>query len=173
MVLLFLSIVYNTSFCGIHGKGTPVVSSLLHILGGALAFLLGYSYFAANSCSANIAAIAFGVFIAAGHLIQEIQDRDNDSMHNTRTLALWLGSKTVFFIAMSFFLISHLMIQYLVETGYFPAITWLNILALFAVIVLGGMCFIKMTERNLFLFRMRYRLVYAVFGLVIFIEIIT
>lgn len=173
LMLLLLSMMYNTPWIGIHGKGTPVISSLLHILGGALAFLLGFVYFDVVDWRAIITGITFGTFLAAGHLVQEAQDRISDHKNGVKTLTVWLGKKSGFISALLLFVLSHALIQYLIKIKYLPSLTCLNIIVLLLVFLLGVICFLnKLDSKYIKLFRMSYRVIYFLFGLIILYKII-
>jgi 4-hydroxybenzoate polyprenyltransferase len=86
-----LGILYSGSNAA--GKGVPVFASLIHLLGGALHFLLGYTI--ARTIDAHGLAIAlfFGLVFAGGHLNQEVRDYDADRCNGIRTTAVALGPR--------------------------------------------------------------------------------
>src|SRR4030095_16098246 len=61
-----------------HWKGRPILSSLLHLAGGALHFLLGYSVAGVIDGRAVAAASFFALTFAAGELTQETRDYSGD-----------------------------------------------------------------------------------------------
>ncbi len=75
----------------LHGKGIPVVSTILHLLGAALHFLLGYSLFAPIDARSVAIATFFSLAFAAGHLTQEARDRDVDLRNGITTNAVAFG----------------------------------------------------------------------------------
>ena len=86
-----LGILYSDSDAA--GKGVPVFASLIHLLGGGLHFLLGYT--AVRTVDAHGLAIAlfFGLVFAGGHLNQEVRDHDADRSNGIRTTAVVFGPR--------------------------------------------------------------------------------
>src|SRR6185369_3681771 len=68
-----------------HWKGRPILSSVLHLVGGALHFLLGYSVAGVIDGRAVAAASFFALTFAAGHLTQELRDYQGDARSEIRT----------------------------------------------------------------------------------------
>ena len=61
-----------------HMKGAPLLGSALHLVGGLLHFLLGYSLFAGVDARGLEIGCYFGLTFAAGHLTHEARDHDAD-----------------------------------------------------------------------------------------------
>lgn len=75
------------------GKGVPVLASLIHLLGGALHFLLGYTVARTIDPHGLAIALFFGLVFAAGHLNQEVRDHDADLRIGIRTTAVAFGPR--------------------------------------------------------------------------------
>jgi 4-hydroxybenzoate polyprenyltransferase len=72
-------------------KGMPLWSSALHLLGGFLHFLLGYSAFRGVDGRGVAIGCCMGLIFAAGHLTQEVRDAESDLRNGIRTNAVAFG----------------------------------------------------------------------------------
>jgi 4-hydroxybenzoate polyprenyltransferase len=75
------------------GKGVPVLASLIHLLGGGLHFLLGYTVVRTVDAHGLAIALFFGLVFAGGHLNQEVRDHDADRRNAIRTTAVVFGPR--------------------------------------------------------------------------------
>lgn len=75
------------------GKGVPVFASLIHLLGGGLHFLLGYTVVGTVDANGLAIALFFGLVFAGGHLNQEVRDHDADRRSGIRTTAVAFGPR--------------------------------------------------------------------------------
>lgn len=130
LVIAVFSAVY--SFPGIHGKGVPVLSSLLHLFGGMLHFLLGYSALAPTSPQSVAIGCYFGLVFAAGHLTHEVRDHDGDAHNGIRTNAVAFGRKNGFLAGLLLFGAAYGLLTVLALCGVVPAVLSLS-MVLFAV----------------------------------------
>ena len=89
-----LSVLYSCS--PFFGKGTPIVASLIHLVGGALHFLLGYAIVHPVDGRGVAIAVFFGLVFAGGHLNQEVRDHDGDQRNGIRTNAVVFGCRRTF-----------------------------------------------------------------------------
>jgi len=173
LIVLLLSILYSSSFFYLRGKTIPVLSSALHLLGGMLVFLLGYSFYGPIQVDSVLTGLALGLFLMAGHLFQEIQDAKGDCLNKIKTTANTIGKVKTGLVATLLILLGHVIFQYLIESGILPDITLFNWLV-FAVIVF----FITVAFRRKFSqqttkqLRNRYRVVYFIFGVFVFLKIV-
>jgi 4-hydroxybenzoate polyprenyltransferase len=108
LAIVGLSALY--SLPSTHVKGIPLLNSALHLVGGILHFLLGYSLFAAIDRRGLEIACFFGLTFAAGHLTQEVRDRDGDFMSGIRTNAVVFGKKGAFGASLGVFTLAHLVL---------------------------------------------------------------
>jgi len=77
-------------------KGTPVASSLPHLIGGVFHFLLGYAVFTPIDQRGSFIALFFAFTFAAGHLNHEVRDFELDQKNNARTNAVAFGKRPTF-----------------------------------------------------------------------------
>lgn len=92
--IALLSALYSAPF--LHVKGIPVASSLLHLAGGILHFLLGHAVAAKPDTGSLVIACGITLTFAGGHLTQEVRDHDDDLAHGTRTNAVVFGKRAAF-----------------------------------------------------------------------------
>jgi len=74
-----------------HMKGVPLLNSALHLIGGLLHFLLGYSLFRPVDGRSLEIGCFFALVFAAGHLTHEARDCDADLLNGIRTNAATFG----------------------------------------------------------------------------------
>jgi 4-hydroxybenzoate polyprenyltransferase len=146
-------------------KGVPVLGSILHLAGGILHFLLGYSVFRAIDGRGMALALFFGLAFAAGHLNQEVRDFDGDVRNGIKTNAVKFGKRPAFFASLVVFAFAYGQLIVLAAGGLIPG--WLAGLALFyplhfywsLEVVATGLSFESVRR-----FQTRYRAIYAVIG---------
>jgi len=85
------------SMPGIGTKGIPVASSVTHVAGQCLQFLMGYCLTRPPDLRGALVSIFFALVFAAGHLNQEVRDFEGDREAGTRTNAVVFGRRTAFF----------------------------------------------------------------------------
>ncbi|GMV30038.1 MAG: hypothetical protein AMXMBFR59_21630 [Rhodanobacteraceae bacterium] len=118
MAIAALGFLYSGS--PILGKNTPVASSINHLAGGTLHFLLGYTL--NHTLDANGVGIGlfFGLVFAAGHLNQEVRDHDGDRINGIRTNAVAFGRRRAFLASVGTFTAAYAMLVVLAATGVLP-----------------------------------------------------
>ncbi|HLW36337.1 MAG TPA: UbiA family prenyltransferase, partial [Chthoniobacterales bacterium] len=84
-------------------KGTPIASSLPHLLGGIFHFLLGYAVFSEIDRRGIFIALFFALTFAAGHLNHEVRDFELDQKNNARTNAVAFGKRKTFIVGLIVF----------------------------------------------------------------------
>ena len=159
-----LSLLYSCSQS--FGKGSPIVASLIHLLGGALHFLLGYTLARPVDAHGIAIAVFFGLVFAGGHLNQEVRDHDGDLRNGIRTNAVVFGCRRAFLASL------------LVFTAAFAALAGLAVLAILPRVLLWGVLLwpfqvawsLTALRRGLGFemacwMQRRYRLLFAVLGL--------
>lgn len=77
-------------------KGTPIASSLPHLIGGIFHFLLGYAVFSPIDSRGALVALFFALTFTAGHLNHEVRDFELDRTNNARTNAVAFGQRKTF-----------------------------------------------------------------------------
>lgn len=113
-----LSALYSAP--GIHGKGKPGLSSALHLAGGTLHFLLGYSAFSSLSGQGIAIGCYFGIVFAAGHLTHEARDYDSDLLNGIRTHAVAFGRRQAVLASLALFTLAYALLTGLALSRVVP-----------------------------------------------------
>lgn len=150
----------------IHGKGRPVVSSVLHVLGGALHFMLGAAAFPPASWHAAAIGLYFGLVFAAGHLTHEARDHEGDSLAGIRTSAVAFGRRGAALASLGLFTLAYAYLAALALCGVLPTVLALLGL-LWPLHLLATLQALRPAPTHAGLRRLqdRYRLIHAVIGL--------
>jgi 4-hydroxybenzoate polyprenyltransferase len=148
------------------GKGVPVLSSLLHLAGGALHFHLGYSVFGAFEARSVAISIFFALMFAAGHLTQETRDYDADLANGIRTNAVTFGRARGFLAGLALFTSADVLLAVLALRGGVPR-TLLLVVLLYPVHLWWSVQALRagLTFESVRRLRRRYRWLYALIGL--------
>lgn len=115
-----LSLVY--SLAPRLGKSTPGAASLNHLLGGVLHFLMGYTLVHAADAKGVLLSLFFGLVFAAGHLNQEVRDRESDQANGIATSAVVFGSRVAFLASFGLFTAAYLLVVALAASGRLPGV---------------------------------------------------
>lgn len=113
-----LGFVYSGS--PVLGKNTPVASSINHLIGGTLHFLLGYTLTHTPDANGVGIGLFFGLVFAAGHLNQEVRDYEGDSINGIRTNAVAFGRRRAFLASLFTFTAAYAMLTGLAAFGVLP-----------------------------------------------------
>jgi 4-hydroxybenzoate polyprenyltransferase len=146
-------------------KSRPLLNSGIHLIGGLLHFLLGYSVSRAYDLRGILIGAFFAVTFAAGHLTQEIRDHEGDARSGATTNAVVFGPRRTFGASVVLFTLSHGLLFSLALAEVLPRVlTWLALLyplhlrwslqTLNAGLTRDGVCALQA----------RYRLLYAFTG---------
>lgn len=151
------------------GKGTPFAASLNHLVGGALHFLMGYSFVGPVDARGFVLSLFFGLVFAAGHLNQEVRDHAGDAAAGVRTAAVAFGARTAFLTSFGLFTVAYALEFGLALAGELPLIVAVTAVLLW---LLQSLWTVQALRRGLdaetaLWMRRRYRLLFAVFGAVI------
>lgn len=148
-------------------KGTPIASSLPHLIGGIFHFLLGYSVFMPIDQRGIFIAFFFALTFAAGHLNHEVRDFELDRKNNARTNAVAFGKRTTFVAGLILFSCAYLWLFLLGSFRFVPRP--LSVIAvLFYLPHLFWSLRVLRTEFHPEIvdrFQVQYRVLYAVIGL--------
>jgi 4-hydroxybenzoate polyprenyltransferase len=149
----------------------PIVSTLLHFIGGLLHFLLGYALFSAIDRSGVLIGLFFGLSFAAGHPIQEMRDLDEDRRLGARTNAIVFGSRTSLFAGVILFTLQYLYLFLLAWSGLIPRFLAVLPIVFYPIHVFWLMLTLRsgLTSENITRFQNRYRVLYALIGLAMLI----
>lgn len=156
------------SLPGANWKARPFFSSLAHLVGGVVHFLLGYSIGRPLDQRGVLVAAFFGLTFAAGHLVQELRDYHGDASSSVRTNAVEFGPKRAFAASLALFGLAHLVLAMLAWHGLIPPVLGFLVLAypiqlawslkaLAADLTYAAVCQLQT----------RYRVLYAAMGVVI------
>lgn len=148
------------------GKSTPVAGSLVHLVGGSLHFLLGYTLSHAFDATGVWIGLFFGLVFAAGHLNQEVRDFDGDRLNGIRTNAVVFGRRRAFLASLFTFSAAYAMLTGLAALGFLPRLllwsplAWLLHVAWAAQALRRGLDF-----QTAVWMQRRYRWLFALIGL--------
>jgi len=146
-------------------KEIPIASSLTHLIGGVLHFLVGFSLGDSPAVNGILIGIFFGGIFMAGHFIQEIRDFDLDMKSGVRTNAVYFGRQKTFFISLILFLFFPIYSALLVYIGIPPAS--LNMALITIPIVLLSARFPlrdDLSRSSILGFQKAYRITFAALG---------
>lgn len=171
LALAALSSLYSAPWFPL--KGVPLASSLLHIAGGLLHFLMGYSLFHAIDTRGLEIASFFALTFAAGHLTHEARDCGSDGSNGIRTNAVKFGPVRSFAAGFILFTTADALLVVLAARGIVPRI--LVIVAAFYPIhcwwtlrtYARGLTF-----ENIRRLQIRYRALYAIVGVIMLLALI-
>lgn len=96
---IVLGLAYSVPVGGLRGKSVPLLSSILHFGGAFLSFLLGALTFAPPDPRGLLIATHPAILLTTGHLVQEVEDYEEDRLSNCRTNAVRFGQMPVFIVA--------------------------------------------------------------------------
>jgi 4-hydroxybenzoate polyprenyltransferase len=148
-------------------KGTPVASSLPHMLGGLFHFLLGYAVFSPIDSRGILIALFFALTFTAGHLNHEVRHFELDRERNARTNAVAFGKGPTFIVGLIGFTLAYLCLLLLSWHGFVPP--WLGWLAVifYALHLFWSVHALRSNLRPDVLdrFKLQYRFAYAAIGI--------
>jgi 4-hydroxybenzoate polyprenyltransferase len=167
-----LSVAYSHPRLG--GKGAAGASSLLHLAGGVLHFLLGYGLTRSIDGRGLLLSFYFGLVFAAGHLSQEVRDHDGDRRAGLETAAVRLGPRRAFVVSFALFTIA---VGLIVGLGLGRMAPPLLAGAAAAVYPVQALFFARALRDGLTFaavdrYRARYRLLYALTGLALVLSLV-
>lgn len=172
VVIAAFGILY--SHPSLNGKSIPVVSTLLHLVGGLLYFLLGYALFAEIDLRGLLVGMFFGVTFAAGHPIQEVRDFQEDRKVGAKTNAIVFGLRPNFFAGVILFTIQYVYFFVLAWSGFFPRVLALLPIVFFPIHLWWTILTLQsgLTFENITRFQNRYRILYALIGVAILLSLL-
>ena len=101
-------------------KSIPMLSSLVHLAGGGMHFLLGAALFGPLDGRDAALALFFGLSFAAGHLNQEVRDFDGDLRNGIETNAVAFGKRAAFLAGLTLFTFAYALLTLLALYGALP-----------------------------------------------------
>lgn len=163
--LAVLSALYSAPIAAM--KGVPLASSALHLLGGLLHFLLGYSLFHELDARSLGIGSFFALTFAAGHLTHEARDCGSDRLSGIRTNAVTFGPARSFAAGFLLFTAAYIVLVALAANGAVPRVVML-VAGLYPLHLWwtlrawrAGLGF-----DNIRRLQLRYRALYAIIGLI-------
>jgi 4-hydroxybenzoate polyprenyltransferase len=156
-----------------HLKGVPVLSSVLHLAGGVLHFLLGYSVFTAVDGRGLMIGCFFALIFAAGHLTHETRDSESDLLNRIRTNAVTFGKARSFTIGLALFTIADLLLVVLAARRTVPR-PLIIVAALYPLHLYWSLQALRagLTFESIRSLQIRYRALYAAIGLMTVVTVL-
>ena len=158
----------------LNGKGTPIISSCPHLVGGVLHFLLGYSLFSPIDRSGILIGLFFALTFTAGHLNQEVRDYDGDRLNGVHTNAVAFGKTPAFLAGLVVFTLAYTDLFFLAGMGVVPAALAIMPLVLYPIHVVWSVRTLRagLSFTNVSRFQGRYRMLFGVIGLAIVLALL-
>ena len=155
-------------------KSVPVVSSLIHILGGTLLFLSGYFVFDSFSVKGLLLGFYFALVFCGGHLTHEIIHFSNDLVSGLKTNAIKFGKVKSFMASFIIFSLSSVYLVILITRGLFPfSLIYVIALVYILYVYLFLLTFRKgLNWQALIMFRRGYRILYVGLGIYMWLVLI-
>lgn len=151
----------------LNAKSMPIVSTLLHLVGGLLHFLLGYALFSQIDRSGLLIGSFFGLTFAAGHPVQEVRDFHEDHRVGAKTNAIAFGSRPNFFAGLILFSLEYFYLFALAWSGVVPRFLAVLPIVFYPIHILWSVMALRdgLTSESIVRFQIRYRILYALIGL--------
>ena len=171
LAIAALSALYSAP--AFHMKGVPLLSSALHLAGGILHFLLGYSLFSPVDGRGLEIACFFALTFVAGHLTHETRDREGDLLNGIRTNAVTFGRARSFAAGLILFTIADVLMVALAVRGAVPRGLVL-VGALYPVHLYWSVQALRagLTFESIRRLQVRYRALYAIIGLLMVVMVL-
>jgi 4-hydroxybenzoate polyprenyltransferase len=118
LAIAIASVLYSAP--GLHMKGVPFFSSVLHLVSGMLHFLLGYSVFHSLDAQGLVIGAFFATVFSAGHLTQEVRDFEADLRNGIQTNAVRFGKTRTFITGFALFTFADALLIVLAASGAMP-----------------------------------------------------
>ena len=153
-------------------KGRPLLNSAVHLAGGVLHFLLGYSLGSTIDRRGLATAIFFALIFAAGHLTQEIRDHQGDILNAIRTNAVAFGQRRTFAASLVLFTLAHALLLLLALQGTLPG-PLAALVALYPIHLRWSLKALAegLTYASIRRLQARYRALYAIVGLAMVVSL--
>jgi len=151
----------------LNAKGTPVASSIPHLVGGLFHFLLGYAVFLPIDERGILIALFFALTFMAGHLNHEVRDFDLDSHNNARTNAVAFGKRPAFLAGLIVFTFAYLCLFVLGWFRFIPRPLAFLALLFYPLHLFWSLHALRsqLSPEKLDRFQIQYRVLYAVIGI--------
>jgi 4-hydroxybenzoate polyprenyltransferase len=154
-------------------KSVPIISSLLHFIGGFLHFLLGYAVFSAIDLRGILIGLFFALTFTAGHLNQEVRDFDLDQRIGARTNAVAFGKRANFFAGFVLFTVTYGYLLILAWLGVVPPVLGVLPVVAYPLHTFWSLRALRqgLTRESVMRLQAQYRLVYALIGVAMLVAL--
>lgn len=166
-----LSALYSSP--ALHWKGSPLLNSVLHFVGGSGHFLLGYSAFGTIDIRALVVSCFFGLVFTAGHFTHEASDHEVDRLNGIRTNAVAFGKVRSFGAGLVLFILAYAFVAALGVLRFVPpalvfaaGLIPVHLYASFQAIRAG------LTPESLRRLQRCYRVLFATVGIVMTVSVV-
>ena len=151
----------------LNAKGTPIASSLPHLVGGLFHFLLGYVVFTLVDERGILIALFFALTFTAGHLNHEVRDFELDFQNNARTNAVAFGKRPAFVAGLIVFTFAYLCLFVLGWFQFIPRPLAFLALLFYPLHLYWSLRALRheLNPETLDRFQIQYRALYAVIGI--------
>ena len=148
-------------------KGTPIASSIPHLVGGLFHFLLGYAVFTPIDSRGFLIALFFALTFTAGHLNHEVRDFELDSTTNARTNAVAFGKRATFIAGLVVFTLAYLCLFLLGWFRFVPRPLAFLVAVFYALHLYWSLRALRnqLDSQIVDRFQFQYRALYAVIGI--------
>jgi 4-hydroxybenzoate polyprenyltransferase len=155
-----------------HMKGLPLLNSLLHFVGGALHFLLGYAAFTAIDARGVAIGCFFALVFTAGHLTHEARDCECDLLNVIRTNAVVFGRTQSYFAGLALFTVAYALLVALAACGAVPRVLVL-VAVLYPVHLFASLRAMRagLSFESLSRLQRCYRALYAIIGIMMVVTV--
>lgn len=148
------------------GKSKPIVGSINHLLGGAVHFLLGYTFAHPLDANGLVISLFFGLVFAGGHLNQEVRDYEGDLLNGIRTTAVVFGRQFAFLAGLGAFTTAYVIVAGLAIFGVLPSLLLWSPLVWFLHLLWSFQAWQRgLGFETAVWMQKRYRLLFALIGL--------
>jgi 4-hydroxybenzoate polyprenyltransferase len=154
-------------------KGVPLLNSLLHLAGGTLHFLLGYSVFRFVDTHGLEIGCFFALTFSGGHLTHEVRDLDGDRRNGIGTNAVRFGKVQSFAAGLALFTIADVLLVVLAVRGAVPR-ALVSVAALYPLHLYWSLRALHagLTFESVRRLQLQYRALYAIVGLMILVTVL-
>jgi 4-hydroxybenzoate polyprenyltransferase len=151
----------------LNAKSMPIVSTLLHFVGGLFHFLLGYALFSPIDYRGVLGGLFFGLTFAAGHPVQEVRDVLEDRQVGAKTNAVVFGQLPSFVVGLILFTAQYFYLFWLAWSGLIPRFLVALPIAFYPIHICWALLILRsgLTSDSITRFENRYRILYAIIGL--------
>jgi len=164
LAIVGLSALYSAP--AYHAKGIPLLNSSLHLAGGVLHFLLGYSLFSAIDGRGLEIAGFFALVFVAGHLTQEVRDHEGDRINGIKTNAVIFGKTSTFAAGLAVFTFAYAYLAVLAARAVVPR-ALLALAILYPLHLYWSLAALRsgLTFASIRRLQARYRALYTIIGI--------